>query len=175
MRSILCGAVALAVLGAAAPAFAQSFEPGAYIGVDLARASVSSKYADSSNDISLSANAGYQYTPNLGFEVYTRSLSFSPFRGFLSEPGYYPDRHYGIALMGTLPLDSHFSLFGRAGIGRTTMKANRSSMGDRTDTDPMVGLGARYAFNRSWSLSLEGSYLTKSEVSLISFGARYQF
>lgn len=175
MRHILCGATALVVLGAVAPAYAQSFQPGMYVGVDAARASVSSKYADSNNDISLGANTGYQFTPNLGFEVYTRTLSFNPFRGFLSEPGYYPDQHYGIALMGNMPLDAHFSLFGRAGVGRTTMRATRSSMADRTDTDPIVGLGARYAFNRAWSVSVEGSYLTKSEVSLISFGARYQF
>jgi opacity protein-like surface antigen len=175
MRHILFGAAALAALSAATPAFAAPFEPGVYFDVNAGRASVSSKYADRDNDISLGAATGYQFAPNFGFEIYTRSLRFIPFRGILSEPGYYPDQHYGIALMGNMPIDSHFSLFGRAGVGRTTMKATRTSMGDRTDTDPIVGLGARYAFNRNWSLSLEGSYLTKSEVSLISFGARYQF
>lgn len=176
MRNTTLRAAALALLATAAPSFAGTdFEPGLYVGVDGARATVSSKYADSSNDISLGAATGYQFTPNLGFEVYTRTLSFNPFRGFLSEPGYYPDRHYGIAAMGTLPLDAHFSLFGRAGIGRTTMKATRSSLGDRSDTDAVAGIGVRYAFNRNFSLSLEGTYLSKSEVSLVSIGARYQF
>jgi opacity protein-like surface antigen len=175
MRHIILSVTTLAVLGAAAPAFAAPFEPGVYFDVNAGRASVSSKYADSNNDISLGAATGYQFTPTFGFEVYTRSLSFNPFRGFLAEAGYYPDQHYGIALMGNMPIDSHFSLFGRAGVGRTTMKATRASMDDRTDTDPIVGLGVRYSFNRNWSLSMEGSYLTKSEVSLISFGARYQF
>jgi opacity protein-like surface antigen len=166
---------ALAFL-AAAPSFAApSFEPGMYVEVNGGRASVSSKYADSSNDISLGAATGYQFTTNLGFEVYTRSLSFNPFRGFLAEPGYYPDSHYGIALMGNMPLDDHFSFTGRAGVGRTTMKPTRTTMEDRTDTDPIVGFGVRYALSRHWSINLEGSYLTKSEVSLLTFGGRYQF
>ena len=98
MRNTIFGAAALALLAASAPSFAGTgFEPGLYVGVDGARASVSNKYADSSNDISLGAATGYQFTPNFGFEVYTRTLSFNPFRGFLSEAGYYPDRHYGIA------------------------------------------------------------------------------
>lgn len=177
MRHLILCAAALALLAAAAPSFAApgGFEPGLYIGVDAARASVSSKYADSSNDISLGASTGYQFSPNFGVEVSTRSLSFNPFRGFLADAGYYPDQHYGIAAIGTVPLDGHFSFFGRAGVGRTTMKATRNTLADRTDTDPVVGVGVRYAFNRNFSLSLEGTYLSKSEVKLISFGGRYQF
>jgi hypothetical protein len=51
----------------------------------------------------------------------------------------------------------------------------RTTMEDRTDTDPIVGFGVRCALNRHWSINLEGSYLTKSEVSLLTFGGRYQF
>ena len=167
---------ALAMLAATAQSFAQTtFEPGLYVALNGGRASVSSKYADDSNDIALGAATGYQFTRNLGFEVYTRSLSITPFRGLFQEPGYYPDDHYGIALMGTVPLDAHFNLFGRAGVGRTSMRGNRDSLADKTETDPIVGAGVSYAFNRNWSLNLEGSYLTKSEVTLVSFGARYQF
>jgi len=165
---------ALALL-AAIPSYAAPFEPGVYIAANAGRASVSSRYADSSNDVTLGGAIGYQFTPHLGFEAYNRSLSFNPFRGFLSEAGYYPDNHYGVALIGTAPLGEHFSLFGRAGLGSTSMKATRSTLDDRSETDPIVGVGLSYAFNRHWSLNLEGSYLTKSEVSLVSFGARFQF
>jgi len=55
------------------------------------------------------------------------------------------------------------------------MKGNRTSLGDRNETDPIFGVGVGYAFNRNWSLNLEGSYLTKTEVSLLTFGVRYQF
>ncbi|MYM26677.1 outer membrane beta-barrel protein [Duganella sp. FT135W] len=171
---LMISAVALGLL-AAAPSFAQSFEPGVYLSTDIGRASISSKYADNSGDATLSAAIGYQYTPNFGFEVYTRGLSLDPFRGSFAPAGYYPDTHYGIAALGTANLDQHFRIYGRLGIGRTTMKGNRPSLSDHDDTDPIVGLGVGYAFNRHWSLNLEGSYLTKSEVSLLTFGVRYQF
>ena len=176
MRFLILASTTLALLGAAASALAQTaFEPGLYVSINAGRASVSSNYTDDSNDITLGAATGYQLTRNLGFEVYTRSLSFNPFRGFLAEPGYYPDRHYGIALMGTLPLDQHFNVFGRAGVGRTRMQSTRASIESYDETDPTVGLGLSYAFNRNWSLNLEATYLTKTDVHLISFGGRYQF
>ncbi|RZT00747.1 outer membrane insertion C-terminal signal [Duganella sp. CF402] len=160
---------------ATTPAFAQSFEPGVYLSADIGRASISSKYADNSGDATLSAAAGYQYTPNFGFEVYTRGLSLNPFRGVFAPAGYYPDTHYGIAALGTAHLDQHFRLYGRVGIGRTSMKGNRTGMADRDETDPIFGVGVGYGFNRNWSLNLEASYLTKTDVSLVTFGVRYQF
>ncbi|HEX7986516.1 MAG TPA: porin family protein [Duganella sp.] len=169
---LLIIAAALAVAG---PSFAAPFEPGVYIGATAGRASVSSKYADNSSDISLGASLGYQYTPNFGFDVYTRSLSFDPFRGLFTEAGYYPERTYGIAVQGSVPLNELFSLYGRAGVGRTSMQATRSDLPDRDETDPMVGVGVSYAFNRHWSIGADFSYLTKTEVSLYSFSARFNF
>ena len=172
MRLLIIAAAALAVAG---PSFAAPLAPGVYLGVSGGRASVSSKYADDDSDFSIGGAIGYQYTPNFGFDVYTRGLSLNPFRGMFTEAGYYPDRTYGIAAQGTMPLNERFSLFGRAGIGRTSMTATRSGMPDRDETDPMVGVGASYAFNRHWSIGVDASYLTKTEVSLFSFGARFQF
>ena len=172
MRLFIIAAAALALAG---PSIATPFEPGVYVGATAGRASVSSKYADNSSDISLGGSIGYQYTPNFGFDVYTRSLSFDPFRGMFARSGYYPEHTYGIAVQGTVPLNERFSLFGRAGVGRTAMQGTRNDLADRDETDPMVGVGVSYAFNRQWSINLEGSYLTKTEVSLVTFGARYQF
>lgn len=167
------GAAALSL--ALAASSASAFEPGVYASIDAGRASISSDYADDSKDIALGASLGYQYTPNFGFEVYTRGLSLNPFRGALAPAGYYPDRHYGVALLGTAQLDNHFRLYGRAGIGRTTMEPNRSNLSSHDETDPVVGVGIGYAFNRSWSINLEATYLTKTEVNLVTLGARWQF
>lgn len=172
MRFFIIAAAALAVAG---PAIAAPFEPGVYVGATAGRASVASKYADNSSDISLGGSIGYQYTPNFGFDVYTRSLSFDPFRGLFTEAGYYPERTYGIAVQGTVPLSERFSLYGRAGVGRTSMHATRSDLPDRDETDPMVGVGVSYAFNRHWSIGADFSYLSKTEVSLYSFSARFNF
>ena len=75
--------IALAVAG---PSVAAPFEPGVYLGATTGRASVSSKYADNSSDISLGGLIGYQYTPNFGFDVYTRGLSFNPSADFWPSP-----------------------------------------------------------------------------------------
>jgi opacity protein-like surface antigen len=171
MRGLILSLAALV----AAPSLAASFEPGVYINIDTARASVSSKYVESNSDISIGGRIGYQYTPNFGFDVYARSLSLNPLREIYTEAGYYPDRHYGIAVQGTAPLNERFSLYGRAGIGRTTLHATRASMDDKDETDGMAGLGVSYHFSPRWSLNVEGSYLTRSEVKLISIGGRFQF
>jgi len=172
MRLLIIAAALLAVAG---PSVAAPFEPGVYLGVSGGRASVSSKYADNSSDFSVGGAIGYQYTPNFGFDVYTRGLSLDPFRGVFTEAGYYPDRTFGIAVQGTAPLNERFSLFGRAGIGRTSMNATRSNLPDRDETDPLVGVGVSYAFNRHWSITADVSYLTKTEVSLYSVGVRFNF
>ncbi|MGV7211635.1 porin family protein [Oxalobacteraceae bacterium A2-2] len=165
----------LALCCAAGSALAAGDEPGAYVSVHAGRASVSSDYADNSNDITLGAAAGYQYNRNVGVEVYTRSLSVDPFRGVLANAGYYPDQHYGIALVATAPLDEHFSFYGRAGIGSTRMKGTRSTLEDKNEADGSAGVGLGYAFNRNWSAQLETLYLTKSKVTLVSAGVRLSF
>jgi opacity protein-like surface antigen len=170
--SIIAATLAAAVL---CPSFAAPFEPGPYLTASVGRSSVSSDYAESSNDISLGGAIGYQYTRNWGFDVHSRSLSLNPLRSAFTEAGYYPDRFYGIAVQGTVPLDDYFSLYGRAGIARTTLRPTRDTMQDRDQTDATVGVGASYAFNRQWSINLEATYLTKSEVSLLSIGGRFQF
>ena len=55
------------------------------------------------------------------------------------------------------------------------MQATRTDLPDRDETDPMVGVGVGYAFNRHRSIGADFSYLSKTEVSLYSFSARFNF
>lgn len=167
MRFLAIGLFALAV-----PAFAQT---GVYADLSAGRTSVSSKYVDDSNDVSFGGALGYQLNSNVGFEVYTRSLSLNPFRGVLTEAGYYPDQHYGVAILGTAPLGNQFSAYGRLGVGRTTLKSNRNNIGDKHETDPAIGIGVRYDFNKTVSAELEATRLTKSDATLVTAGVRFQF
>jgi len=168
--------IAVCLLALAAPAYAQSpSTPGPYIDINGGRVSVSSKYADDSNDLAFGAGAGYQFSRSLGLELYTRSLSLNPFRGLLSEAGYYPDRTNGVAIIGAAPMSDHFSITGRLGVGQTTLKSNRSDLSDQHQTDPAIGVGIRYDFNRTVSAELEAIRLTKSEATLVSAGLRFQF
>jgi len=166
----------LALLALAAPAFAQSvFEPGVYANLNAGRTSISSRYVDDSNDVSFGGGIGYQFTPNLAMEGYVRSLSLNPFHGLLTEAGYYPDSHYGVAVVASAPVSNDFSVYGRVGIGRTTMKPNRTNLSDQHESDPTVGAGVRYNFTRTVAGELEVMRLTKSDATLISIGARFQF
>lgn len=168
--------IAVCLLALAAPAYAQSpSTSGPYIDLNGGRTSVSSRYADDSNDLTFGAGIGYQFSRSLGVEVYTRSLSMNPFRGLLTEAGYYPDRTNGVAVIGAAPMNDHFSVTGRVGIGRTTLKSNRSNMSDQHQTDPVIGVGIRYDFNRTVSAELEAIRLTKSDATLVSAGVRFQF
>ncbi|MTW35560.1 outer membrane beta-barrel protein [Pseudoduganella danionis] len=173
MRSSFAALLGLAV---ALPAFASDpFEPGVYAGVNLGRASISSKYVESGHDATGGFAIGYQMTPNLGAEVFASTLSFDPFKGLLAAPGNYPDSHIGVAVLGSIPLSDQFSLYGRLGIGRTKMPSTRTSLPTTHETDPSIGIGASYAISRQWSVNLEATRLTKTEVNLLSAGLRFQF
>jgi len=105
------------------------------------------------------------------FQAILKKFGLRKWTGWLKSGGL----TYGVAVQGTVPLNERFSLFGRAGIGRTSMQATRGDRPDRDETDPMVGVGVSYAFNRHWSIGADFSYLTKTEVSLYSFSARFNF
>jgi opacity protein-like surface antigen len=178
MRTLLIGSSFAAAVGLplVAPAFAsEPFQPGAYVGLNLGRANISSKYVESSTDTSVGLAIGYQATPNFGMEVFARTLNFDILHGLFTAPGYYPDDHYGVALLGTAPINEQFSVYGRVGIGRTKMQSTRVSLANYNETDPSIGIGASYALNRQWSVNLEASRLTKTDVNLISAGFRFQF
>lgn len=97
------------------------------------------------------------------------------FDGLIGDDSYYPDTHVGIAVLGNLPLNNAFSLYGRLGVGRTEMKSGRISNKDRSETDPSVGLGVRYAFGPAFSVNLEATRFTKSEVNTYLLGVQYNF
>jgi opacity protein-like surface antigen len=173
ITSSLATALSLAL---ASPAFASdAFTPGVYFGLKLGRANISSKYVESGNDAGGALAIGYQATPNFGAEIFAQTLSFDPFKGLLAAPGNYPDSHIGIALLGSAPVSEQFSVYGRVGVGRTRMPSTRASLPTLHETDPSIGIGASYAFNRQWSVNLEASRLTKTEVNFLAAGLRFQF
>jgi hypothetical protein len=169
------GAALLLAASLSLPCLAADKGAGVYAGVDLGRASASnSRYEH--DDLSVGLHAGYQFSKTLGAEIFRTSLSFIEFPFFFDNSDhYYPEDHYGIALTGAVPLDSRFSLTGRAGIGRTTMHTSTVRKSDYRETDPSIGAGVRFAFNPHWSMSADAMRLTKTKVTVISTGFRYQF
>ena len=72
MRLFIIAAAALAVAG---PSFAAPFEPGVYLGATAGRASVSSKYADNSSDISIGGD--FSYLTKSEVSLYSFSARFN--------------------------------------------------------------------------------------------------
>ncbi|AKU23543.1 porin family protein [Massilia sp. NR 4-1] len=165
----------LVVLLVAAPALAAPGENSDfYLGANIGKSTVSSKNVDEDNDPTFGFAAGYQFNKNVGVEAFTRSLSFRIFDGLVGDSSYYPDTHYGISLLGAVPLNEQFSIYGRAGVGRTAMKSARVSKKDYKETDPSVGLGLSYALGRHWSFNLEAARFTKTDVTTVTAGAQFK-
>lgn len=150
-------------------------EQGFYAGIDLGKSSVSSKVIKEGKDFIGGLNAGYQFNQNFAAEVFYRSMSFRFIDGLIGDKNYYPEGHLGIAVIGRTPIYDKFGVYGRLGIGQTNMKSGSSSLSDKRETDVSFGLGADYQLTSNFSLKLEATRFSKSEVTTATLGAKYRF
>ncbi|CUI02733.1 porin family protein [Massilia antarctica] len=175
MRFMFSSAVMALAAGFSLPASAAPDGAGAYAATTIGQASSSNNRIER-DDLSFGLRAGYQFNTNVGVEVFSNTLSFieMPFYAYNSHE-YHPEEHYGVAVTGAVPLGGHFSLTGRAGIGRTKMHAVSARDSNYNETDPSIGVGVRFSFNQHISINAEAMRLTKTRVTVISTGFRYQF
>lgn len=150
-------------------------EQGFYAGIDLGKSTVSSKVVKEEKDIVGGLNAGYQFNQNFAAEVFYRSMSFRLLDGLVGDKNYYPDGHFGVAVIGRTPIYDKFGVYGRLGIGQTSMKTSSRSLGDKRETDVSYGLGADYQLTSNFSLKLEATRFSKSEVTTTTLGVKYLF
>ncbi|WP_167227526.1 porin family protein [Massilia rubra] len=175
MRIILSSALVALAGGVSMPASAVENGPGVYAGVQLGQASSSNDRFER-DDLSIGLRTGYQINKHIGVELFRNSLSFVEIGyGFRRDEPAHPEEHYGIAVTGAFPLSERFDLTGRAGIGRTKMHAVAVGKNDYNETDPSISGGVRFNFNPHWSMNAEAMRLTKTKVTVISTGFRYQF
>ncbi len=168
MRTRLIPLISAAVLAAFA---AEPAAASVYLGLDFGRSSV-----PPSGDPTLGFALGYSFSRSISIEAFTRILSFRPFGGLFGvDTSYYPDRHYGVAAVGTVPLSGGVGLFGRLGAGRTTMHADANSKADYYVTDPSLGAGLAYDFASRWSVKLSSTRFTKSKVTTKQLGLEFRF
>ena len=164
----LIATAALATL-VATPAFAQSYpgvpDEGFYLGTAIGQATF--KNDDFRNlaetdrkDTAFKLFAGYQFNPN--FAVEASYLDFGDFTAtdvYNGEPDNfdYSVDGFGFALVGRLPIDAGFSVFGKLGLiaWDGDLKNDYVEDGQRvsdsfgTDgTDPFYGVGVEYVVNQ---------------------------
>ncbi len=165
--------LACLALGAslASGAYAQGFYLGGGIGeghasIPSASGSGITVSSGKSNDNGYKLYGGYQLTPNWGLEVgyddlgnrYSADATVNGAAGTVSGR---IDNWY-VAGTGTLPLGSGFSLLGKLGVVRNSVHFGSlcngglcTPSGSDNRTQPLIGVGAQYDFNRNWAARLE--------------------
>lgn len=222
----LIATAALATL-VASPAFAQSYQynpnEGFYLGTSIGQAKLDGALDEyeragwdtDDKDTAFKLFAGYQFNPN--FSVEASYIDFGKFSANAVtdyEAAYIPEiddtasrttreKHeasidgFGFALVGSLPIQNGFSVFGKLGlfawdgsvdfsesttykVGLDSVTTSESDSGSADDVDPFYGIGAEYVVNQvmvraeyeRYDLSESGEDF---EIDLISASIGYRF
>jgi OmpA-OmpF porin, OOP family len=154
--------VVLAALLAAVPALATAQDRGWYVGASVGQSNVEVcggiLAGTTCNDESVA------YRGFVGYEV-NRNLAFEGGYGYLGEvkatgPGgsvKITGDGLEASALGILPINGKFSLFGRAGVHYSTLKATGAGgqSADETESDLTFGFGAAYDFTRQFRMRAE--------------------
>jgi OmpA-OmpF porin, OOP family len=185
---------AIAAFGFALPAAAQMNTSAFYAGVSIGQ----SKFKDfcegsgslgatcDDKDTAWKIFGGYQFTPNVAFELGYTDLgkaSFSlPFGGgTLSGKG--EATAFELVGVGSWPLAEAFSIYGKIGLyhgeAKTTASFGGSTSSDKdTGSEWTFGFGARYDFNRN--IGVRGEWqkyndFSGTDIDVLSLGVVYRF
>ena len=187
MKNTILFAMLAALAGAAA---AQPVN--AYIGGNVGRAEQKLSFDGNSikdHDTGFKLYGGYNINPNFGLEAGYVDLGKMERSGNGASLKFEPTSVY-FAATGTLPLDPQFSLFAKAGIARTEVKANASvgnlSVDDKASrSNAYLSVGAAYIVNTNFSVVAEYEYFGKVakfedssdnlKANMVSVGVRYSF
>src|SRR5690349_15351145 len=140
MRSkLMAGAATVALLVCAGAARAQ--QSGFYGDVDLGRSRLHVDGVDDQNATSYGLNAGYRVNRNFAVEGGYARL------GDFGDQVSYKANALSLSALGLLPLDSSWSLYGKAGYART-----RAEVPGATDdaNGLVIGAGAMYDFTQQF-------------------------
>jgi OOP family OmpA-OmpF porin len=87
---------------------------------------------------------------------------------------------FGVAAVGILPLNDRFSVFGKAGILMTTLKATIAGGGvsasdSEDNTELHLGVGAMFHITERWAVRGEWERAQDSKLDMLSIGIQYRF
>ena len=87
---------------------------------------------------------------------------------------------FGVAGLGILPLGNQFEIFGKLGIGNTSVDATATagtlSAGAKdSGSDVLFGVGAMFNFSRNLGVRAEWERYNDSEIDVLSIGVQYRF
>jgi len=164
--------IATAAILAIASSSAFAAQPGSfYVGADVGKTKIDDV---SGRATSAGAFIGYNFHQNFAIEAGYRRLGDYVVSGW----GYSADvdlDQAAVSVVGSLPLNGGFNLFGRVGYNRVEAKASAYGVdADESVSKALVGVGVGYAFTPAVSARLE---LQKpaSDVANLSVGVSFQF
>lgn len=157
-------AATLAILSSAAVAADQ---PYFYAGADVGGTKISG-YSD--RETSYGVFGGYQFNQNFAVEANYRVLAdFSEFGADVE------GEQLGLSVIGTIPLQNGFSVFGRLGYNRLSTEINGGGMRFKDDENKaLYGVGVGYAFTPTISGRVEVQK-PHSDLTNISAGVSFRF
>ena len=178
-RLMIAATLALGASGA----YAQ--EAGWYGGIDVGASHLSGINTDSldsfdKSDTALDVNLGYRLNRNFAVEGAYTDLGKFHFSSAALGDGDVKPTALSVSAVGILPLQSNFSLYGKAGLAHTETKALGAS---DTKDGLLAGAGVMYDFNRNvyakagWDhFDDVGNDTTgKGHADLYSLGVGYRF
>lgn len=196
MKKLLIGLCVAATLAGVSSA-ACAADEGFYGAFDLGQSIINPSgnvagFAVKKTDTAFRIGAGYQLNKNVGFEV-----NYADF-GKLTASGLVlgvpvsvssPVTGYGVAVVGTLPINDAFALTGKVGLESTSTKTNVTVLGltasqSANKTNATFGIGIKY--NLTPSVALRAQYedfgkvgnaasTGEAKLSLISAGVTVGF
>ncbi len=185
-------------------------KPGFYAGLDLGRSrlglsggdidgalanqGVASSSSSDNGNTAYSINAGYRFNPNWGIEgAYTRfgEFNFNSTTAADTLSGKYKASALSLAGVGYWPLTANWSVYGKAGLARTSTDLDVSSDTGATavsnqshsGTSFLLGAGLQYDFTSAYFAkagwdhfnSVGGDMTGKGNIDVYSVGAGVRF
>ncbi|RFB74110.1 MULTISPECIES: outer membrane beta-barrel protein [unclassified Herbaspirillum] len=192
LSTFVC-ALTAGVCGSSVAAEAQGWYAGVSAGYAQNKASGINFLAGTSkkeSDTGFKVFGGYQFTPNWAAEL--EAVDFGKFQAdstFLTSR--VKASAIGASVIGSYPLSSEFSVFGKLGAAAKFTKVDESApiigykySQKKTSGSVLAGVGAEYKLSAQLSLRAEYEYFGKTSVgettgkltnSLASLGLRYSF
>ncbi|MBQ5964727.1 outer membrane beta-barrel protein [Massilia sp. ZL223] len=159
-------AAVAALIVASSSAFA--VEPGAlYAGLDAGKTKLDGW---SHRETSVGVFGGYKFHPNVAAELNYRRLADADVEDFNVKGD-----QFGVSLIGSIPLASNFSVYGRLGYNRIEVDVEQGGFTGTDSTSRAVyGVGLGYAFTPAISGRIEVQK-PMSDVTNLSAGVVFKF
>jgi OmpA-OmpF porin, OOP family len=180
--AVLLAATGMAV-SSASMAQAQSAEKGFYAGASFGQSeadgSCPTGFSCDFKDTDWKIFGGYRFMRHLAVEgFYADHGEITVKSGAVTATA--QSSTFGVAAVGILPLGGNFELFGKLGVGSTSVDATASAPGvsagaSDSGSDVLYGVGALYNFTRNLGVRAEYERYNDSEINVLSIGVQYRF